>query len=292
MAHKRKYVNINGHKWAYIEQGSSRKPNLFLIHGGFGYADNYHRVLAQLGKKYHTIVPDLPGFGFTTSCKPNTYKTIVKEFQQFIRHFGLEPGLIFASSMGGGLTLKALIDDPELFSYCLIQSPLWQKADLENDLVEIIAKKLANVPPKLINFIQKPRYTRWFFKLLSYIDKQDRGLYTSENQRLVEGLGLLDIKGFQEFFNSIDDNTLSKELKKAKFTVPLIFLAGDKVDAILPEQTLPLAKLLKKPMVLVPGEGHQIVHEGPEKVVNLINFIGFGMTLENSSQAGSKKKPA
>jgi pimeloyl-ACP methyl ester carboxylesterase len=280
MARTRKYVDINGHNWAYIEQGSSKKQKLFLIHGGFAYADFFNSVLTRIKKRYHVIIPDLPGFGFSKPLTPNTYKHIAQEFQGFVKHFGPDPALVFASSMGGAIVLASMQDAPQLFKYVLLQSPLWKQATIENQPVETIEKQLAKLPPQLLSFIQKPQIVRSAVKLVSWLSPDIRNLLTKKNQMVAEALHLLDIKGFQEFYNSIDSGTLAQDLNGVIFSVPLVLMAGTQINTGFPEQTAALATFLQKPLIHIPHEGHMIMLENPDKVVDLIDFSGYGMTWE------------
>ena len=55
------WIDVEGRKWHYLEGGTG--PVLIAIHGFGGDADNWLRIARGLGKHFHVIAPDLPGFG-------------------------------------------------------------------------------------------------------------------------------------------------------------------------------------------------------------------------------------
>ena len=61
-----KTAEIDGNKVRYLEEGTS-KDILLLLHGLGASAERWEDVIPLFAKKYRVIVPDLIGFGYSTS---------------------------------------------------------------------------------------------------------------------------------------------------------------------------------------------------------------------------------
>ena len=96
-----KFVQVDGNNIRYLESGDSKKT-LVLVHGLGASAERWSGVLPIFAKKYHVIVPDLIGFGY--SDKPLVDYT-PDFFLEFISHFfetlGIARPSIIGSSLGG-----------------------------------------------------------------------------------------------------------------------------------------------------------------------------------------------
>ena len=71
MAVNREYIEVDGHRWAYLRIGTGRP--LILLHGFMCYADYFLHMANYLKNDFELIIPDLPGFGFTPKLKNNSY---------------------------------------------------------------------------------------------------------------------------------------------------------------------------------------------------------------------------
>ena len=97
----KKSIQIDNHKIVYVEGGKGE--TVLLLHGFGGDKDNWTRFSKYLTKKYHVIVPDLPGFGESSKIWSDTYdiKTLVKRLHQYTNEMGLIKFHIAGNSMGG-----------------------------------------------------------------------------------------------------------------------------------------------------------------------------------------------
>ncbi|MBI5377207.1 MAG: alpha/beta hydrolase [Thaumarchaeota archaeon] len=120
---KEKFVQVGTNKIRYLEGGGS-DGNVLLVHGLGASADRWLRVIPQLSKKYHVIVPDLIGFGF--SDKPSVDYT-PEFFSQFIFDFlktlGITKTSMIGSSLGGQIVAECAITQSEMIEKIVLVSP-------------------------------------------------------------------------------------------------------------------------------------------------------------------------
>jgi pimeloyl-ACP methyl ester carboxylesterase len=97
-----KSVTIFGAKIRYLEAGDATKPNIVLLHGLGGQAENWSFVIPALSAKYHVIAPDQVGFG--KSDKPfikyriGTYADFL---EKFLTELKIEKTTLIGNSLGG-----------------------------------------------------------------------------------------------------------------------------------------------------------------------------------------------
>ena len=100
---KEGYINANGVRFHYVEQGKG--PLVLLIHGfpEFWYSWRYQiPVLAEAG--YHVVAPDLRGYNLTE--KPDwgyDIATLSADVVELIRAFGTEKAILIGHDWGGAI---------------------------------------------------------------------------------------------------------------------------------------------------------------------------------------------
>jgi pimeloyl-ACP methyl ester carboxylesterase len=101
-APQEKSVTIFGAKIRYLEAGDATKPNIVLLHGLGGQAENWLFVIPALSAKYHVIALDQVGFG--KSDKPFIkYRigTFVDFLDKFLTELKIEKTTLIGNSLGG-----------------------------------------------------------------------------------------------------------------------------------------------------------------------------------------------
>lgn len=101
-APQEKSVTIFGAKIRYLEAGEATKPNIILLHGLGGQAENWSFAIPALSAKYHVIALDQVGFG--KSDKPfikyriGTYADFL---DKFLSELKIEKTTLIGNSLGG-----------------------------------------------------------------------------------------------------------------------------------------------------------------------------------------------
>ena len=119
-----KYVEIDGLRMAYVEEGPADGPVTLLLHGEPTWSYLYRRMIPGLvaaGRR--VIAPDLIGFG--RSDKPieraaYTYTGHVAWLRQFVEALGLNAVTLFCQDWGGLLGLRVAAENPSRFDRLVI----------------------------------------------------------------------------------------------------------------------------------------------------------------------------
>jgi len=104
-----KTIDLNGIKTKYREVlNNSSKETVLILHGWNGSSSSWLQVANVLAEdNYSVILPDLPGFG-ETSSPSNIWGTdeYVSFLHDFVTSFGIEKFYLVGHSFGGALALK------------------------------------------------------------------------------------------------------------------------------------------------------------------------------------------
>ncbi len=109
-----KFIEIDGVKISYIEEGSGETTVLF-IHGLGGSLNNWDYNFGVFQENYHCLAIDLPGFG--NSDRPDIPYS-VSLHTDFVANFlsskGIKKAVLVGNSMGGHTSAKTAIRYSEL----------------------------------------------------------------------------------------------------------------------------------------------------------------------------------
>jgi abhydrolase domain-containing protein 6 len=161
-----KSIQVDNYKIVYVEGGKGE--TVLLLHGFGGDKDNWMRFSKYLTKRYHVIVPDLPGFGESSKIWSDTYdiKTQVKRLHQYINKIGLKKFHIAGNSMGGLIAVVYAATYPdEVLSLGLldplgviIREPSQLSLEIEKGNNPLVVESVSDYD-KLLDFLfVKPPY--------------------------------------------------------------------------------------------------------------------------------------
>lgn len=110
-------LHIDDVRFAYSRTGEGGTPVL-LLHGWPQTSFAWRRLVPLLGEEYDLIVPDLPGFGF--SSKPDAgfdKKTIARRLHSFVHALGLTRIAILGHDLGGHVAYAYAAQWPQEVSH-------------------------------------------------------------------------------------------------------------------------------------------------------------------------------
>ena len=113
----KKWVCVNGIKIRYFESGQGHPNHVLFIHGLGSSADVWLNAPNAFSSNFHTICPDLPGFG--ASDKPLMDYTLEK-FAEIVTEFVKQIGIrndqicIVGHSLGGYIAAEITIQNKSL----------------------------------------------------------------------------------------------------------------------------------------------------------------------------------
>jgi pimeloyl-ACP methyl ester carboxylesterase len=115
---------MDGVRIRYLEAGSGYP--LVLIHGLLGYSFSWRFTIPAFAPKFHVIVPDLPGAGFSESKRNLDYRLreIAKRLLGFLDAVGIGKCDLLGSSHGGAVAMMAASLAPERVEKLVLVSPV------------------------------------------------------------------------------------------------------------------------------------------------------------------------
>jgi len=120
-----KFTNVDGYRIRYLEIGSANHKTLILLHGIGASAERWSRVIPDLSKYFHLIIPDIIGFGY--SDKPAVEYTMDFLVDGFLRSFldnlGIPKTSIIGSSLGGHIATEFAIRFNHMVEKLVLVSP-------------------------------------------------------------------------------------------------------------------------------------------------------------------------
>lgn len=110
---QRKEIQAGGLNVVYLDSGGRGEP-LVLVHGFGADKDSWTRVARHLTPRYRVIVPDLPGYGESSSPADVQYRIAdgVERLHAFMQAIGLQRAHFGGNSMGGHVVAAYAVAHP------------------------------------------------------------------------------------------------------------------------------------------------------------------------------------
>lgn len=141
------------------EAGLSNPEILLLVHGvGDRAGRDWDSLLPELAQNYHVVIPDLPGFGYSSKgnhlYSPETYSSFL---DWLISRLPKKPVNLAGHSLGGGISLVyaayhghdlkrlVLIDSVGVMHYLAVSQNFVQKLALDRFLIPPVSNPLGKV---------------------------------------------------------------------------------------------------------------------------------------------------
>ncbi len=110
--HEVSYVDIHGHRRAYVKVGEG--PALLLLHGLGCDHTTWHPIIESLARRYTVIAPDLLGHGM--SDKPRADYSVggyANGMRDLLTVLGIDKVTVVGHSFGGGVAMQFAYQFPE-----------------------------------------------------------------------------------------------------------------------------------------------------------------------------------
>ena len=132
-------ATVDGLKIFYREAGPKDGPVILLLHGFPSSSRMFDSLLPTLGRRYHLIAPDYPGFGHSDAPDPKTFAYTFDHLTAVVDDFASQLGLtrytLYLQDYGGPIGFRIAIKHPDRVQAIIIQnavshdvglSPLWE----------------------------------------------------------------------------------------------------------------------------------------------------------------------
>lgn len=90
----------------HVKQYGSTGPNLIVIHGLFGNADNWHSIAQALAEDFTVYCVDLPNHGKSATMEAATYPKMAEAILAWAEQASLESFYLLGHSMGGKVAMQ------------------------------------------------------------------------------------------------------------------------------------------------------------------------------------------
>jgi pimeloyl-ACP methyl ester carboxylesterase len=267
---KEKFVKVGSNKIRYLEEGGS-DGNILLVHGLGASAERWTRVIPHLSKKYHLIIPDLIGFGF--SDKPSVDYT-PDFFSQFIFDFlntlGIAKTSMIGSSLGGQVVAECAITQSKMIEKIVLVSP---SGIMKQSTPTFDAYTLAALYPT-------PDGAKTAFQMMSGIHKE---IDSNTIDGFIQRMTLPNAK--MAFMSTILGirNSVSLSERLSRILVPTLLVWG-RQDSLLPiTYSKDFVSSIKNcQFVEMENSGHTPFVEEPEKFSEIVlRFLNQQMVISS-----------
>lgn len=132
-------ATVDGLKIFYREAGPANAPIILLLHGFPSSSRMFDSLLPTLGRRYHLIAPDYPGFGHSDAPDPKTFAYTFDHLTAVTDNFASQLGItrytLYLQDYGGPIGFRIAMKHPERVQAIIIQnavshdvglSPLWE----------------------------------------------------------------------------------------------------------------------------------------------------------------------
>jgi pimeloyl-ACP methyl ester carboxylesterase/uncharacterized RmlC-like cupin family protein len=281
-----RFADVNGIRLQYLIAGEG--DPVILLHG---YAENSHmwRPLMRVLAKTHTVVaPDLRGFG--RSSKPEggyDKRTMAQDVHALAVALGYRRAQIAGHDIGLMVAYAYAAQYPsEVERIALMDAFLpgvgdWQTVWLLRDLWHF--HFYGETPLKLVAGRERIYFEHFWNDFAAdpthSISEADRTLYAASYAEP----GAMRA-GFEVFHAFPQDAKDFAVLAKTRLTMPMLVLTGEKASGeFLIEQGRLVADNVEG--VVVPGAGHWLMEEAPDKVIpRLVSFLNGGAAAPARAQ--------
>ena len=110
-----KFIDADGTRYAYRVLGNKKGIPLIMLQGSFFNMDEWDPAITNgLAAHFKVILFDNKGVGATNGKTPDNIPAMAKDAESFIKALGYSKVNLLAFSMGGMITQKILVDEPQL----------------------------------------------------------------------------------------------------------------------------------------------------------------------------------
>ncbi len=264
-------LTIDGRKAFFREALPAEKPlgSLVLLHGWIGTSSwMFRHVLPELGRRYHTVVPDLPGFGRSQTLVEAPSIDGYRDFvSKLVDELAIDRFHLVGVSVGGTVALNFAHRHPERVQKLAVQGPVYRGSDLPQRFR--ITYDLLGRIPVITDLIPKAPIKWWFFVRRLDMGRDTRHLSPEDRRQLgrdilrVPNETLLDVG--RELLH-IDMSEMARRI-----CVPTLVLDGGDARMVPASASRHLARLIPGARShIIADAGHNVAIEKPREFLDVL----------------------
>ncbi len=248
----------------YKTYGDSKNPDLIILHGFLGSADNWHTLAKQFSEYFYVWTIDQRNHGRSPHAYEFNYDILVDDLYEFMDYHKIEEAILLGHSMGGKVVMQFAMYYPNLVSKLIV-------ADMApyayNHHHQIVLEALQNI--QLNNYTKREEIDE---ALKKYIQEWDT------RQFIMKSLFYENEKYQWRFYlESLLDNyeQILKPVNGKIFEKPTCFIKGENSKYIIEERWSEIKSLFPNAeLKVIHGAGHWVHAEKPKEFyIAVIEFV-------------------
>lgn len=195
-----RHTVVEQQRFHYLEWGDPDAPPVLLLHGGNQSAHSWDLVSLHLADRYHVYAFDQRGHGDSEWARDENYSSaqMARDAHAFVVQQGADRPLVMGHSMGGMVTMRMLVDNPQLARAAvfvdvgpeisgpgsrMIRDFITQNVEFD-DIEEFVQRVAAYDPYRTREHIERTvRYNMLRRADGKYVAKSDRILHDPERRK-------------------------------------------------------------------------------------------------------------
>ncbi|MDO8615470.1 MAG: alpha/beta hydrolase [Dehalococcoidia bacterium] len=273
--YRERKLEIGGRRAYFREAQPAKRAKgaVILLHGWIGTSSwMFRHILPQLGRRYHTVAPDLPGFGRSQTLDD---APSIDGYVEFVRALADELGFdrfhLVGVSVGGTVALSFAHRYPERVVKLAVQGPVYRGGDLPARFR--ILWDLVGRLPILPDLIPKSPIKWWFFVRRLDMGRDTRHLSPADRRQLARDILRVPNETLLEVGRELLHIDLSDMARR--ICVPTLVLDGHEARMIPASASRHLSKLVPgAKCYIIPDAGHNAAIEKPQEFLDaLLPFL-------------------
>ncbi len=233
-----RYVDAGGVRWHYVEAGSPEGPTVLMLHGLPESWYSWNRVLPLLDPGFHYIVPDMKGYGRSSSNDMNyNWHHVGDQTLALLDALGVQKCYIVGHDWGSIISSIMVVDHPDRFlgyvrmeadlaytpgqslEKLYAQKPQWKYLQDTNRAIQLLSDA-----QNVIDTVYPPR-------MVTRLSKEDRDYFVFEFSR--PGVAAAIANYFKR--ENWDLEAAVTKIANNQFPFPVLQLQADKDPSQPPE---------------------------------------------------------
>jgi len=272
-AYRERTLDLDGRRVFFREAvPSSPTPEaLILLHGWVGTSSwMFRHVLPELGSRYHTIAPDLPGFGRSRTLADVPSIDAYTDFLcRLADALEIDRFHLAGVSVGGTIALNLAHRYPERVQKLCLQGPVYRSTDLPRRfrlLYDILGRT------GLIEVIPKMPIKWWFIVRRLDMGRDTRHLSAADRRQLARDIMRVPNETLIEVARQLLKLDMTDTARR--ICVPTLVLDGEEARLVPAKASRHLSRLIPGARChIVPGAAHNLALEKPREFLD--QLLGF-----------------
>jgi pimeloyl-ACP methyl ester carboxylesterase len=264
--------------------GVESPGSLILLHGWIGTSSwMFRHVLPELGSRYHTIAPDLPGFGRSQTLEDvpsiDGYRELVR---QLADELGIDRFHLVGVSVGGTVALNFAHSYPERVTKLVVQGPVWRATDLPQRFR--VTYDLLGRIPIITDLIPKTPVKWWFFVRRLDMGRDTRHLSSTDKRQLGRDILRVPNETLLEVGRELLDIDMTDVARR--IVVPTLVMDGADARMVPAKASKELSRTIPNAQWrLIRDAGHNAAIEKPAEFLDaVLEFLEDGAATPGSSR--------